>query len=166
MDSSILVAKDTVVSFHYVLKNKEGEVLDSSAGAEPLTYLHGYKQIVSGLEDALVGKTSGAAFKVTVAPAQGYGERVEEMVISVPKSEWDLPAEVGEGEIVELQSPQGEVIPAMVVEIGEEFVVLDANHPLAGEELYFEIEVTAVRAATAEELAHGHAHGPDGHHHH
>jgi FKBP-type peptidyl-prolyl cis-trans isomerase SlyD len=166
MDSSILVAKDMVVSFHYVLKNKEGDVLDSSAGSEPLSYLHGYRQIVPGLEDALVGKTSGANFKVTVAPEQGYGEHVEEMVISVPKSEWDLPAEVGEGEVVELQSPEGEVVPALVVEIGDEFVVLDANHPLAGEELNFEIEIIGVRAATAEELSHGHAHGPDGHHHH
>lgn len=165
MDSLNLVAKNMVVSFHYTLKDSEGQVLDSSSGAEPLSYLHGHGQIVPGLEGALLGKAPGAQFNVTVQAAEGYGERREELVISVPKSEWTLPAEVGAGELVELQSPEGEVIPARIVEINEQVVVLDANHPLAGENLHFEIELTAVRAATAEELAHGHAHGPGGHHH-
>ena len=166
MDSLSLVAKNMVVSFHYTLKDKAGQVLDSSSGSDPLSYLHGYGQIVSGLENALIGKTVGAKFNVTVEAKEGYGERQEELVISVPKSEWTLPAHVGAGEVVELQSPQGEVIPARIVEIYDEVVVLDANHPLAGEALHFEIELMAVRVATPEELAHGHAHGPGGHHHH
>jgi FKBP-type peptidyl-prolyl cis-trans isomerase SlyD len=165
MDSVQLIAKDMVVSFHYTLKNEEGEVLDSSDGVEPMSYLHGHHQIVPGLEVALLGKTTGAKFSVTVAPQDGYGERTEEMVISVPKGEWDLPEHVGVGEMVELSSPEGEVIPAIILEINDEVVVLDANHPLAGESLFFEIEVTGVRVASAEELQHGHAHGPGGHHH-
>ena len=160
-----LIAKDMVVSFHYTLKNAKGEVLDSSDGRDPLSYLHGYNQIVSGLESELLGKTSGAAFDVSIAAKDGYGERVEEMVISVPKSEWNLPEEVGSGQVVELQTPEGQVVPALIVEIGDDKVKLDANHPLAGEELHFSIQVTEVRQATAEELEHGHAHGPGGHQH-
>jgi FKBP-type peptidyl-prolyl cis-trans isomerase SlyD len=87
------------------------------------------------------------------------------MVISVPKGEWDLPENVGAGEIVELQSPEGEVIPAVILEVGPDAVILDANHPLAGQDLFFQIEVTNVRSATTEELSHGHAHGPGGHQH-
>jgi FKBP-type peptidyl-prolyl cis-trans isomerase SlyD len=166
MDSVNLVAKNMVVSFHYTLKDTQGQVLDSSVGADPLAYLHGYGQIVIGLENALLGKAPGAQFSVTVDAKEGYGERQEQLVISVPKSEWTLPAEVGAGEIVELQSPEGEVIPARIVEINDSVVVLDANHPLAGEPLHFEIELVEVRAATPDELSHGHAHGPGGHHHH
>lgn len=166
MDSLNLVAQNMVVSFHYTLKDKEGQVLDSSEGGEPLAYLHGYGQIVAGLENALLGKTAGSKFAVTVDAKEGYGERQEQLVISVPKSEWTLPAHVGAGEIVELQSPEGDVIPARIVEINDAVVVLDANHPLAGEALFFEIELVEVRSATPEELSHGHAHGPGGHHHH
>jgi len=165
MDSLELIAKDMVVSFHYTLKDSEGDILDSSSGGEPLLYLHGYSQIVPGLEAAMVGKTLGAKFQVVVQPAEGYGERTEDMVLSVPKSQWDLPAEVGAGEIVELSSPEGDVIPAIILEIKDDVVVLDANHPLAGKALHFDIEVTSVRVATKEELAHGHAHGEGGHEH-
>lgn len=165
MSGEQLVGKDMVVTFHYTLRNEAGEVLDSSSGAEPLSYLHGYKNIVPGLEKALLGKTVGSQFKVTVEPSEGYGEREDEMVIQVPKEEWDLPENVGAGEIVELQSPEGHVVPALIVEIGNEFVVLDANHPLAGEQLFFEIELTDIRIATKDELEHGHAHGLGGHQH-
>ncbi len=165
MSGEQLVGKDMVVTFHYTLRNEAGDVLDSSSGAEPLSYLHGYKNIVAGLEKALLGKTVGSQFKVTVEPSEGYGEREDEMVIQVPKKEWDLPENVGAGEIVELQSPEGHVVPAVIVEVGAEFVVLDANHPLAGEQLFFEIELTAIRSATKEELDHGHVHGQGGHHH-
>lgn len=165
MSGEQLVGKDMVVTFHYTLRNESGDILDSSSGAEPLSYLHGYKNIVPGLEKALLGKAVGAQFKVTVPPAEGYGDREDEMVIKVPRKEWDLPEHVGAGEIVELQSPEGHVVPAVIVEIGAEVVVLDANHPLAGEQLFFEIELTAIRSATQEELAHGHVHGPGGHHH-
>jgi FKBP-type peptidyl-prolyl cis-trans isomerase SlyD len=165
MSGEQLVGKDLVVTFHYTLKNESGEVLDSSAGAEPLSYLHGYKNIVPGLENALVGQAIGAKFNVTVEPSEGYGEREDEMIIQIPKAEWTLPDHVEAGEVIELQSPEGHVVPAMIVEIGSEFVVVDANHPLAGEKLFFEVELTEIRDATKEELDHGHVHGEGGHHH-
>lgn len=166
MQGEQLVGKDMVVTFHYTLKNQAGQVLDSSSGSDPLTYLHGHRNIVPGLENALIGKSVGSRFNVTVSPAEGYGERVEEMVVRVPKSEWDLPSEVGTGQVVEVLTNEGVTVPALVVEMTSEFVTLDGNHPLAGEELFFEIELTGVRAATREELEHGHVHGPGGHHHH
>lgn len=165
MDNFTLVAKDTVVSFHYTLTDKNGEVLDSSKGSQPLVYLHGYSQIVVGLENALVGKTAGATFKVTVDPAEGYGVRRDEMVITLPRTQGNLPADIQVGYVVELVSPEGDEIPARVVNLTEEEITLDANHPLAGETLHFDIELTEVRKATAEEISHGHVHGPGGHHH-
>ena len=165
MDALTLVAKDTVVTFHYTLTDKGGQVLDSSRDGEPLVYLHGYSQIVPGLENALVGKAVGSAFKVEVDPSQGYGERNEQMVMTFPRSQGNLPADIAVGFVVELVSPEGYEIPARVIAVTEENITLDANHPLAGETLYFDIELTAVRAATKDELAHGHAHGPGGHHH-
>lgn len=166
MDNLTLVAKDTVVTFHYTLTDKEGQVLDSSQGQEPLVYLHGYSQIVRGLEDALLGKSAGASFKVTIDPADGYGERREEMVITLPRTQGNLPDDIEVGYVVELVSPEGDEIPARVVKLTDADITLDANHPLAGETLYFDIELTSVRAATAEEVSHGHVHGPGGHHHH
>ena len=161
-----LVAKDTVVSFHYTLKNKEGQVIDSSDGGEALSYLHGHGQIVPGLENAMLGKAAGGdAFTVVVSPEQGYGLRRPELVITVPKEHWNLPETVGVDDVVELQSNEGQRLPARIVEMKPDGVVLDANHPLAGEPLHFEIQLTAVRPATKEELEHGHAHGPGGHQH-
>lgn len=165
MNNLTLVAKDTVVTFHYTLSDKGGQVLDSSQGGQPLVYLHGYSQIVPGLENALLGKAVGAAFKVAVEPADGYGERNEQMVITLPRSQGNLPADIEVGFVVELVSPEGDEIPARVVKLTEADITLDANHPLAGETLYFDIELTDVRVATKEEVAHGHVHGPGGHHH-
>jgi FKBP-type peptidyl-prolyl cis-trans isomerase SlyD len=165
MTNLTLVAKDTVVSFHYTLSDKGGQVLDSSQGGQPLVYLHGYSQIVPGLENALLGKAVGAAFKVAVEPSEGYGERNEQMVITLPRTQGNLPADIEVGFVVELVSPEGDEIPARVVKLTEADITLDANHPLAGETLFFDIELTDVRAATKEEIAHGHVHGPGGHHH-
>lgn len=165
MDNLTLVAKDTVVSFHYTLKDKGGQVLDSSQGAEPLVYLHGYSQIVRGLEAALLGKTAGSSFEVEVGPTDGYGERREEMVITLPRSQGNLPPDIQVGYVVELVSEQGDEIPARVTNLTDSDITLDANHPLAGETLYFSIQLTNVRKATQEEVSHGHVHGPGGHHH-
>lgn len=161
-----LAANNTVVSFHYTLKNAAGEVLDSSSGGEPLSYLHGHGQIVPGLERAITGKAAGGeTFPVVVSPDEGYGVKRDELIISVPKEHWNLPETVGVNEIVELQSNEGQRIPARIIEMKADEVVLDANHPLAGEALHFEIQLTAVRPATKEEIEHGHVHGPGGHHH-
>ena len=165
MDTLTLVAKDTVVTFHYTLTDKGGQVLDSSQGSDPLVYLHGYSQIVPGLENALVGKAAGSAFKVEVAPSEGYGERNEQMVITLPRTQGNLPEDIAVGFVVELVSPEGDEIPARVVKLTDEDITLDANHPLAGEVLFFDIQLTDVRAATKEEIDHGHVHGPGGHHH-
>jgi FKBP-type peptidyl-prolyl cis-trans isomerase SlyD len=166
MSALQLVAKDTVVSFHYTLKNKDGEVLDSSDGGDALSYLHGHGQIVPGLENALLGKAAGGApFTVVVPAEEGYGVKRPEMIITVPREHWKLPDTVGVGAVVELQSDQGQRLPARVIELKPDGVVLDANHPLAGEALHFDITITGVRPATQEELAHGHAHGPGGHQH-
>ncbi len=166
MTSLQLVAKDMVVSFHYTLKNSGGEVIDTSSGGEALSYLHGHGQIVPGLEQALLGKAAGSeSFTVVVSPEEGYGVKRPELVISVPKEQWNLPETVGVNDVVELQSSDGHTIPARIISLSDEGVVLDANHPLAGEALHFEVSLTEVRPATKEELAHGHAHGPGGHHH-
>lgn len=162
---TILVGKNTVVTFHYTLKDKAGEVIDTSEGSAPLVYLHGYSQIVAGLENALVGKSVGASFKVTVEPSEGYGMRREEMVITLPRKQGNLPEEIEVGYIVELVSPEGDELPARVVQLTDTEITLDANHPLAGETLFFDIELTEVRNATAEEISHGHVHGPGGHQH-
>jgi FKBP-type peptidyl-prolyl cis-trans isomerase SlyD len=165
MDNLTIVAKDTVVTFHYTLKDKGGQVLDSSEGSDPLVYLHGYSQIVRGLESALLGKTAGASFNVEVTPSEGYGDRREEMVITLPRTQGNLPPDIQVGYVVELVSEQGDEIPARVTDLTDTDITLDANHPLAGETLYFAIELTNVRKATAEEISHGHVHGPGGHHH-
>ncbi len=161
-----LVANNTVVSFHYTLKDKDGKVLDSSEGGQPLAYLHGHGQIVPGLERALVGKAAGAsAFQVVVTPEEGYGTKREELIITVPREHWSLPDTVGVGEIVELQSDAGQRLPARIVDMKPDVITLDANHPLAGEPLHFEITLVSVRPATKDEVEHGHAHGPGGHQH-
>lgn len=165
MKNLLLVSKDTVVSFHYTLKNGDGEVLDSSQGGDPLSYLHGYEQIVLGLEKALVGKTVGATLNVVVAPEEGYGPRREDLVITVPREQWTLPDTVGIDEIVELQSDEGQSLPARIVDMQPDCIMLDANHPLAGVVLHFDVELTEVRPATDDELSHGHVHGPGGHEH-
>lgn len=151
-----LVSKDTVVSFHYTLRDSQGSVLDSSDGREPLVYLHGYGQIVPGLEDALLGKAvGGGTFMVVVQPEDGYGERHEELVINVPREQWTLDDSVGVDEVIELQANNGERTLARILAITPEAVTLDANHPLAGEALHFEVQLTAVRPATQEEIAQG-----------
>ena len=157
------IVENTVVTLEYVLKDDSGEILDSSDG-EPLEYLHGHGQLVPGLERELEGKTSGASLNVKVPPEDAYGEHDPERVIEVERSELpeDLTPEIG----MELstEGPDGEPLTMWITEISDASVTLDGNHPLAGQTLHFSIEVRGVRAATEEELSHGHVHG-DGHEH-
>lgn len=155
-----------VVSIHYTLRDDDGDVLDSSTGSEPLEYLHGGGNIVPGLENAMAGKAVGEKFKVTVAPADGYGDVQGDGPRKVPKTAFPDDAELEDGMQLFVRGPDGEPFPVWVVGIHDDHVLLDANHPLAGENLHFEVEVIAIRAATKEEVEHGHPHGPDGHHHH
>ena len=159
------IANNKVVSIHYKLTNDEGSILDSSEGQEPLAYLHGLGNIIPGLENALTGRAVGDKFTVTIAPADGYGERDNEMVQSVPKSAFQGVDQIEPGMQFQAQSPDGMQLVTVVDVDGDE-VILDGNHPMAGITLTFDVEVTEIRDATAEELDHGHVHGPGGHHHH
>lgn len=159
------IANNKVVSIHYKLTNDAGDILDSSEGQEPLAYLHGLGNIIPGLENALSGRALGDKFSVTVAPADGYGERDNEMVQSVPRSAFQGVDQILPGTQFQAQSPEGMQLVTVIDVDGDE-VILDGNHPMAGITLTFDVEVTEIRDATAEELEHGHVHGPGGHHHH
>jgi FKBP-type peptidyl-prolyl cis-trans isomerase SlyD len=156
------IGAKTAVTFHYSLRDDEGTVLDSSEGAEPLTYLHGEGNIVPGLEKALEGKQPGDEVKVKVSPEEGYGARDEANVRNVPRRR--LPeGKIEPGMRMRLQTDQGP-ITALVTAVRGDYVTIDANHPLAGMTLHFDVKVVEVRDASAEELEHGHVHGPGGHH--
>lgn len=158
------IAARTVASFHYTLTDDDGQVVDSSAGREPLAYLHGQGQIVPGLEKTMEGRRAGDKFNVDVAPAEGYGEHQPELIQAVPRNAFQGVAEIRPGMQFQGQGPQGS-INVTVTGVDGDTVHIDGNHPLAGKTLHFAIEVAEVRAATAEELAHGHVHGAGGHHH-
>jgi len=149
------------VSFHYTLTNQDGEQIESSRDKEPMTYLHGARNIIPGLESAMVGKAVGDEFKVTIEPAQAYGEKVQAKIQRISSKHFKFPKKLKPGQVVGLQTKNGPV-KATIVKIGRFNVDVDANHPLAGQTLTFDVEVSAVRDATEEELAHGHAHGPGG----
>jgi FKBP-type peptidyl-prolyl cis-trans isomerase SlyD len=158
------IAPNTVASFHYTLTNDAGEVLDSSRGREPLSYLHGAGNIVPGLEEAMAGRGVGDSFKVDVAPEDGYGVHHEGLVQDVPRAAFQGVDEIQPGMSFQASTPQG-VHSVTVTKVGKDTVTVDGNHPLAGQTLHFDVEVTEVREASAEELSHGHVHGPGGHHH-
>ena len=159
------ITKDTVVTIDYELTGPEGEVLDSSRGGDALAYLHGHGQLVPGLEDALAGCAAGAELEVDVSVEQGYGPRDASLVIEVARGDIGIDGELPIGEQLWIEEPSGEVTSAFVTAIDDERVTLDGNHPLAGIPLHFAVRVVSVRAATREELAHGHVHGAGGHHH-
>lgn len=145
-----------VVSLQYTLTNAEGEVLESSVGDEPLSYLHGEGEIVPGLEKVLEGQTVGFKTRVTVPAAEAYGERDEEAVFEAPKDE--LPEGLEAGEEIYGEDPDGEAVSFTVVKLTEKGAVLDMNHPFAGMDLTFDVEILGLREATPEELEHGHSH--------
>ncbi len=157
------IADQTVVSIQYTLKNGSGEILDQADKEHPLQYLHGAGNLIPGVEKALLGSEEGATMEVVIPPEEAYGGRDEGLVIEVPRSE--LP----EGEIqvgMQFQVQHGEGVGIVTVTgLEGDSVTLDGNHPLAGETLHFDLQVLGVRAATAEELEHGHVHGPGGHAH-
>ena len=157
------INKNAVVSLRYTLKNDAGEVLDSNQGQDPLTFLHGNNQLISGLEEALVGKKAGEAFQVSVPPEKAYGVHDTSQLHQVPLENFGE-ADVKPGMRFSASDGQQQV-EIKVVEVGAEAVTVDANHPLAGETLHFDVEVLDVRTATPEEIDHGHVHGPGGHHH-
>ncbi len=159
------IAENSVVSVHYTLTNDAGETLDASDGHEPLVYLHGHQNIISGLENGLVGKGVGDEVNVTVQPEDGYGAVDSEMIQTVPHSSFEGAETIEPGMEFEAKDDDGNGQMITVTKVDAEGVTVDGNHPLAGEVLHFAVNIKEVRAATEEELTHGHAHGPGGHHH-
>jgi FKBP-type peptidyl-prolyl cis-trans isomerase SlyD len=164
------VAQDTVVVFDYTLRDEQGEVIDSGAGPDGMAYIHGHDMLVPGLEKALAGQEVGAHLEVAVPPADGYGEVDDQDEVRVPRSAMPPDMELEPGAELEGTDEDGNVQTFWVVEVEGDEVIMTRNHPLAGMTLRFDVTITKVRAATAEELEHGHPHegehGHDGHHHH
>jgi FKBP-type peptidyl-prolyl cis-trans isomerase SlyD len=158
------IAQDSVVTIHYTLKDDAGEVIDSSVDAEPLPYLHGHGNLVPGLERELEGKNVGDKINVTVQPQDGYGDYDKKLVQKVPRRALQGISNIRVGQRLQMQSAEGPRTVVITQLVGD-MVTLDGNHPLAGKALNFEVEVTDIRAATEEELSHGHVHGPGDHHH-
>jgi len=157
----MLIAKNKVVSFHYTLSNEQGEQIESSRERQPMSYLHGARNIIPGLEQALTGRAAGEQFQVTVAPADAYGEHRPEQVQRVPSKHFRDARHLRRGQMVSIQTRRGPM-QATVVKVGRFNIDVDTNHPLAGQTLTFEVEVLDVRDATPEEISHGHVHGPGG----
>jgi len=149
------ITKDKVVSFHYALVNADGEVLDGSRDGSPLPYLHGHQNIVPGLEAAMTDHEVGDKFEVKVAPEQGYGQRDEAKVSLVDRASFAGFTELSEGMVCQMEDEQGEPQFVAITKIDEQEVTVDANHPFAGLELNFDVEVMEVRDATEEELSAG-----------
>jgi FKBP-type peptidyl-prolyl cis-trans isomerase SlyD len=159
----VLIEDNKVVTINYVLKDSDGNVLDKSEDAS-FAYLHGAMNIIPGLEGALAGKSTGDDLSVTIPPEEAYGVRDDARVQKVAKSMFEG-GEVEVGAQFHAQGPNGETLMVTIAEVMDEEVLVDANHPLAGKELSFDVTVVEVRDASSEELEHGHVHGPGGHQH-
>ncbi|MDR3276581.1 MAG: peptidylprolyl isomerase [Treponema sp.] len=151
------IAKDRVVSFDYTLTGENNEQLDSSSGGEPLAYLHGYQNIIPGLEKALEGRAEGDRFQVKIPAAEAYGERDEGQVLRVPRDRFNGIDAIKTGMQFEAQTPQGNRI-VRVTALDGDTVTVDGNHPLAGQALSFDVTVRGIREAAPEEISHGHPH--------
>lgn len=158
------VADKLVVTMDYTL-TVDGEVVDSSKEEGPLAYLHGYDNIIPGLERQLTGLKVGDKKSVVVAPQDGYGEHDEEAVMEVPRDQFPSEIPLEPGIELHVTDEDGDTMHATILEVTEDMVVLDTNHPLADQELHFEVTILSLRAASEEELSHGHVHGEHGHHH-
>lgn len=158
------IESNSVVTLHYTLKDNEGNVIDQSDDGSFL-YLHGAMNIIPGLENALTGKSAGEEISVSVSPEEGYGVKDPERVQEVPKEMFESSDDIAVGTQFHAQSPDGGAIVVTVTEVKDDVVVIDGNHALAGIDLNFDVKVIDVRAASEEEIAHGHVHGPHGHQH-
>ncbi|MHC4390780.1 MAG: FKBP-type peptidyl-prolyl cis-trans isomerase [Planctomycetota bacterium] len=159
------IKAEAVVAFEYTLTDDKGKVIDSSEGGEPLHYLHGRGHIVPGLEKEMTGKKVGDSFEVNVAAEEAYGPVDPEGVFTMPRDRFPEDQEPKVGMMLGLRSDTGQVVRCRITEVQDKELVLDGNHPLAGMDLTFQVTIAEVREATPDELAHGHAHGPGGHHH-
>ena len=157
------ISKHSVVSFHYTLRDEDGNILDQSE-QHPLTYLHGNDAIIPGLEKALEGKAVGDQFTVTVEAQDAYGEYQEDGINTVPREQFKGVDNIEPGMQFEANA-DGQTMLVTVTDVSDDSVTIDANHPLAGKRLTFDINVSEVRHATPEEISHGHVHGAGGIHH-
>lgn len=148
------ISKDSVVSIDYTLTDNENEVLDSSEGSGPLEYLHGHDNLIPGLERELEGKKAGDTFKAVIKPEDAYGEYQENLIVEVDRSQFPEDVEIEEGMQFEAGGPDGSRV-VTVTKIDGGKVTVDANHPLAGETLNFDVKVVSVREATDEEKESG-----------
>lgn len=160
----VKISSDAVVTFHYSLQDTTGDILESSRGGDPSAYLHGAGNILPSLEAALEGLEPNAQTEVTLAPAEAYGEYKAGRLQKVPVKHLVYHGKLLPGMTVQLNTSEGRH-PVTVTKVGRHSAEIDTNHPLAGQTLRFDIEIVEVREATAEEKAHGHAHGVGGHHH-
>ncbi len=175
--ADLTIAPNTFVTLDYELRDEDGDLLDASEseGGEPMRYVHGYGMLVPGLEAALAGLGAGDEKEILVPAEAGYGDYDDDLVLEVERSEMPDPAKVAVGDELVAESPDGDEIAMTVVEVRDDVVVVDANHPLAGVDLRYQVRVRDVRPATTEEIeraasdldeAQAHVHGPDCDHHH
>ena len=158
------ITDNTVVYFHYTLKNESGDTVETSVDGEPSAYLHGAANILPGLEKALGGKSAGDSVEVTLPPEQAYGPRQADRVQRIPVKHLIYKGKLRPGLTVQVNTADGRR-PATVVKAGKFSADIDTNHPLSGQTLTFNIDIVELREATAEERAHRHVHGPGGHQH-
>lgn len=163
------IDKNTVASVTYALE-VEGELVEKTDKSNPLTFLVGVGMMIPGFEQQLIGKQPGDNYDITVQPEDAYGESDPQAIVDLPKDVFKVDGELQddllvEGNVIPLQDQNGSPLQAVVLEVGEDTVKMDFNHMLAGKTLHFKGEIVDVREATAEEINHGHVHGPDGHHH-
>lgn len=159
------IQKHKVVGIDYKLTDKDGNLIDSSESHGPLYYIQGMGNLIPGLEAALEGKSAGASLKVAIPAKEAYGEKDEKLCQTVPRSQFESNEGVELGMQFEVETEEGDLV-VTVTHIDGDTVTVDGNHPLAGVELHFDVTVKEVRDASTEEMAHGHVHGPGGHHHH
>ncbi|MEM1413807.1 MAG: peptidylprolyl isomerase [Myxococcota bacterium] len=160
-----MITKDKVVSLRYVLRNAAGETLEESKPERPLVYLHGHRNVIPGLERQLEGKAVGDTLVAVVPPAEGYGEKQKVKSLRLPKSKFQPGMSLGRGEQFFMQRPDGRPLPLWIEKVQGNTVVATPQHPMAGLELHFDVEILEIRDATAEEIQEGHVQGPDDHDH-
>lgn len=163
------IDKHTVASVTYALE-VEGELVEKTEKSNPLTFLVGVGMMIPGFEQQLLGKEPGDSYNITVSPEEGYGDADPQAIVDLPKDVFKIDGELQEdmlveGNIIPMQDQNGQPLQGVILEVGDDTVKLDFNHMLAGKTLHFTGEVLEVRKATAEEISHGHVHGPGGHHH-
>ena len=155
------VEKNSVISIHYTLKNSDGKVIDQSSEGKPLEYLHGHKNIIPGLESALINQSVGDELDVTIEPENAYGTINPSLIQEIPKEHFQGVETLEIGMRFQASTEQGPV-PVVISKIEDNRVTVDGNHPLAGETLHFSVKVDAIREAGEEELANGHINSSEG----